>query len=118
MLASVCSSPGGTVARSSAAENRPPQVDIRRAPEPARLDRLIHERMRLAIVSALAVNESLTFVELKQLLGATDGNVSVHAAKLEEAGYVKSDKRFEGRIPRTTYRLTDEGREALNRYLD
>ncbi len=107
------------MARSSAAENRPLDAGPRRAtPEPARLDRLIHERMRLAIISALAVNESLTFVELKQLLGASDGNISVHAAKLEEAGYIKSDKRFEGRIPRTTYRLTDEGREALNRYLD
>ena len=87
-------------------------------PEPVRLDRLIHERMRLAIVSALAVNQALTFGELKQLLGATDGNVSVHAAKLEDAGYISTDKRFEGRVPRTTYRLTAVGRAALNRYLD
>ena len=107
------------MARSSAAAKRAVQPHaLPSPPEPARLDRLIHERMRLAIVSALAVNESLTFVELKQLLGATDGNVSVHAGKLEEAGYITSDKRFEGRVPRTTYRLTDEGREALNHYLD
>lgn len=82
------------------------------------LDRLIHERMRLAIVSALAVNASLTFNELKQLLETTDGNLSVHARKLEEAGYVTCTKTFEGRLPRTEYRLTDAGRRALGRYLD
>jgi len=92
-------------------------------PEPAPqaaldLDRLIHERMRLAIVSALAVNESLTFNELKRLLETTDGNLSVHARKLEEAGYVQCTKTFEGRVPRTEFRLTDEGRSALGRYLD
>ncbi len=81
------------------------------------LDRLIHERMRLAIVSALAVNESLSFNELKQLLGMTDGNLSVHARKLEEAGYVRCEKTFDGRTPRTDYRLTREGRAALERYL-
>ncbi len=81
------------------------------------LDRLIHERVRLAIVSALAVNESLTFNELKHLLGASDGNLSVHARKLEEAGYVECIKSFAGRLPRTEYRLTDVGREALERYL-
>jgi len=81
------------------------------------LDRLIHERVRLAIVSALAVNESLTFNELKHLLGTTDGNLSVHARKLEEAGYLRCDKSFEGRMPRTEYRLTRPGREALERYL-
>jgi len=74
--------------------------------------------MRLAIVSALAVNDSLSFTELKQLLGTSDGNLSVHASRLQEAGYVVCDKRFEGRIPRTTYRLTEPGRAALNRYLD
>lgn len=83
----------------------------------ANLDRLIHERMRLGIVSALAVNESLTFNELKRLLDTTDGNVSVHASKLEEAGYITSHKSFEGRIPRTDYRLTATGRAALDRYL-
>ncbi len=81
------------------------------------LDRLIHERVRLAIVSALAVNESLTFNELKRLLGATDGNLSVHARKLEEAGYVECLKSFEGRMPRTEFRLTTLGRDALERYL-
>ncbi len=81
------------------------------------LDRLIHERVRLAIVSALAVNQSLTFNELKHLLGATDGNLSVHARRLEEAGYLECLKSFAGRTPRTEYRLTREGREALERYL-
>ena len=84
---------------------------------PLELDRLIHERMRLAIVSALAVNESLTFNELKRLLETTDGNLSVHARKLEEAGYVDCTKTFEGRVPRTDYRLSDAGRRALERYL-
>ncbi len=81
------------------------------------LDRLIHERMRLGIVSALAVNESLTFNDLKRLLGTTDGNVSVHARKLEEAQYITCKKSFEGRIPKTEYRLTPAGRRALERYL-
>ncbi len=81
------------------------------------LDRLIHERMRLAIVSALAVNESLTFNDLKRLLDTSDGNLSVHARKLEEAGYVACEKFFEGRMPRTAYRLTAAGRAALDRYL-
>lgn len=85
------------------------------APE---LDRLIHERVRLAIVSALAVNESLAFNELKDMLSLTDGNLSVHARKLEEAGYVQCTKKFEGRVPRTEFRLTDDGRRALGRYLD
>jgi DNA-binding MarR family transcriptional regulator len=84
----------------------------------ARLDRLIHERMRLAIVSALAVNDVLTFGDLKRLLRATDGNLSVHARKLEDAGYVSCAKAFEDRIPKTTYRLTPAGRRALDRYLD
>ena len=81
------------------------------------LDRLIHERMRLAIVSALAVNESLTFNELKRLLETTDGNLSVHARKLEEAAYIVCTKSFEGRMPRTEYRLSPAGRRALERYL-
>jgi DNA-binding HxlR family transcriptional regulator len=83
-----------------------------------RLDRLVHERVRLGIVSALAVNETLTFNELRRLLRATDGNLSVHARKLESAGYVACVKSFNGRIPRTTYRLTAAGRRALSRYLD
>jgi DNA-binding HxlR family transcriptional regulator len=81
------------------------------------LDRLIHERVRLAIVSSLAVTESLTFNELKHLVGATDGNLSVHARRLEEAGYLECLKSFEGRVPRTEYRLTPAGREALEQYL-
>ena len=85
---------------------------------PLDLDRLIHERMRLAIVSALAVNESLTFNELKRLLDTTDGNLSVHARKLEAADYIVCTKSFEGRVPRTEYRLSSEGRAALERYLD
>jgi DNA-binding MarR family transcriptional regulator len=82
------------------------------------LDRLIHERIRLGIVSALAANDSLTFNDLKKLLRTTDGNLSVHARKLEDAGYVSCTKGFEGRVPRTEYRLTAPGRRALERYLD
>jgi DNA-binding HxlR family transcriptional regulator len=85
------------------------------APE---LDRLIHERLRLGIVSALAVNDSLTFNDLKKLMRTTDGNLSVHARRLEEAGYVTCTKSFEHRVPRTEYRLTTLGRRALERYLD
>jgi len=82
------------------------------------LDRLIHERMRLGIVSALAANESLTFNELKKLLETTDGNLSVHARKLEEANYIACTKSFEGRMPKTEYRLTDAGRRAFEKYLN
>jgi DNA-binding HxlR family transcriptional regulator len=88
------------------------------ASAPLELDRLIHERMRLAIVSALAVNEALSFNELKRLLDTTDGNLSVHARKLEEAGYVLCSKTFEGRVPKTEYRLSPTGRRALERYLE
>ncbi len=85
---------------------------------PFALDPIIHVRVRLGIVSALAVEESLTFNELKERLDTSDGNLSVHARRLEEAGYVKIRKSFKGRIPRTDYRLTDAGRRALQRYLD
>lgn len=85
---------------------------------PVELDRIIHERVRLAIVSALAVNDKLTFNELKSLLGTSDGNLSVHARRLEDAGYLTCDKTFEGRVPRTEYRLTASGRRALKQYLD
>jgi DNA-binding HxlR family transcriptional regulator len=85
---------------------------------PADLDRLIHERIRLGIVSALAVNRSLTFNELKALLKTTDGNLSVHARKLEEADYIVCTKSFDGRLPKTEYRLTAAGRRALERYLN
>jgi DNA-binding HxlR family transcriptional regulator len=95
----------------------------RRAEDPVEaalpnLDRVIHERIRLGIVSGLAVNESLSFNELKKLLQTTDGNLSVHARKLEEADYVECTKSFEGRMPKTEYRLTAAGRKAFERYLD
>ncbi len=89
-----------------------------RAPELPELDRLIHERIRLGIVSALATNDSLSFNDLKRVLKTTDGNLSVHARKLEEAQYVSCVKFFEGRVPRTEYRLTASGRRALSEYLD
>jgi DNA-binding MarR family transcriptional regulator len=82
------------------------------------LDRLIHERTRLAIISALAVNDSLTFNELKDLLSVTDGNLSVHARKLEDAGYIACAKSFANRLPKTEYRVTSNGRRALEKYLD
>jgi DNA-binding MarR family transcriptional regulator len=82
------------------------------------IDRLIHERLRLGIVSALAVNDSLSFSDLKKLMKTTDGNLSVHARKLEEAEYITCTKSFEGRMPKTEYRLTATGRRALERYLD
>ena len=81
------------------------------------LDRLIHERLRLGIISALAANESLTFSDLKNLMNTTDGNLSVHARKLEEAGYISCSKFFEGRLPKTEYKLTAAGRSALEKYL-
>ena len=82
------------------------------------LDRLIHERMRLGIVSALAVNEQLSFNDLKKLMKTSDGNLSVHARKLEDAEYITCTKSFEGRVPRTEYKLTADGRRALKRYVD
>lgn len=82
------------------------------------LDQLIHERTRLGIVSALAVNTTLSFNDLKKLVGATDGNLSVHARKLEDAGYISCTKSFAGRLPKTEYRLSPAGRKALERYLD
>jgi DNA-binding transcriptional ArsR family regulator len=101
------------------APDHPPHPPERSPESPAalELDRLIHERVRLAIVSALAASDSLSFNELKALLRTTDGNLSVHARKLEEARYVTCTKRFDGRIPRTEYRLTAAGRQALDRYL-
>jgi DNA-binding transcriptional ArsR family regulator len=87
------------------------------APAEPGLDRLVHERTRLAIMSTLAAVENVSFSQLKRLLGATDGNLSVHARKLEDAGYVVAAKHFDGRVPRTTYRLTAAGRAALTGYL-
>lgn len=95
------SEPGG------AAETAPPEFD-----------RLIHERIRLGIVSALAVNEALAFSDLKGMLNTTDGNLSVHARRLEEAAYIECSKSFQGRVPRTEYRLTPRGRRALEEYLN
>jgi DNA-binding MarR family transcriptional regulator len=109
------------VAKSAAYRAAPEEKPRKSVPAPeataVSLDRLIHERTRLGIISALAVNDSLTFNELKQLLGATDGNVSVHARKLEDAGYVSCTKSFAGRMPKTEYRLTASGRRALEKYL-
>ncbi len=120
------------LAKSSAAAKEQPRRDASlaavRLPRPDRggqaheavpdFDRLIHERIRLGIVSALAVNRSLTFNELKALLKTTDGNLSVHARKLEEADYIACTKSFAGRLPKTEYRLTAAGRRALERYLN
>ena len=113
------------MARVKAVDLRAPKVEIRSRAEgrPPRkstlaLDRLIHERLRLGIVSALAVNERLTFTALKQLLQTTDGNLSVHARKLEEADYIVCEKSFDGRTHKTEYRLTAAGRKALERYLN
>ncbi|HET6198701.1 MAG: transcriptional regulator [Candidatus Acidiferrales bacterium] len=94
-------------------------VRNRPAEEAARsLDRIIHERTRLGIISALAVNATLSFNELKKLVGASDGNLSVHARKLEDAGYIACTKSFAGRLPKTEFRLTTPGRRALEHYLD
>ncbi|HYO75797.1 MAG TPA: transcriptional regulator [Thermoanaerobaculia bacterium] len=94
-----------------------PPVDAN-AGSATQLEALIHERLRLGIVSALAVNASLTFTDLRAMLATTDGNLSVHARKLEEAGYIACTKSFDGRVPKTVYHLTSAGREALGRYLD
>lgn len=102
-------------------EQAPPLRTVRgKAPAegPLALDRLIHERLRLGILSALAVNESLSFNDLKKLMATTDGNLSVHARKLEEAEYIACTKSFEGRVPKTEYSITPVGRRALERYLD
>ena len=108
----------GAARKAEAAERDVARARANASPRTAELDRLIHERVRLGIVSALAVNDSLSFNELKALLKTTDGNLSVHARKLEEASYVTCTKSFEGRIPKTEYRLTGAGRRALEHYLD
>ncbi|MFY9691259.1 MAG: transcriptional regulator [Candidatus Acidiferrales bacterium] len=107
--------------RSSREEKTKRAATLARPPETAaavNLDRVIHERTRLGILSALAVNASLAFSELKQLLKATDGNLSVHARKLEDAGYISCTKSFAGRVPKTEYRLMPAGRRAFEKYLD
>src|SRR5207247_10890490 len=113
------SSQGDTVAKAATArklEVKTEKLEPKRQ-SPLELDRLIHERLRLGIVSALAVNDRLTFNDLKRLLQTTDGNLRVHARKLEEAEYIACDKSFEGRIPRTEYRITAAGRKAFEKYL-
>ncbi len=116
------------MAKQSTAKKTVPQKPIAEVPDPQaartketsaapNLDRLIHERLRLGIISALAANESLTFSDLKKLMRTTDGNLSVHARKLEEAGYISCTKFFEGRLPKTEYKLTAAGRSALEKYL-
>jgi DNA-binding MarR family transcriptional regulator len=105
-----------TVLRAQKTELRTQKSELRTL-KPLDLDRLIHERLRLGIVSALAVNDRLTFNDLKRLLRTTDGNLSVHARKLEEAEYIACDKSFDGRIPRTEYRITAAGRKAFEKYL-
>lgn len=117
-----------TGSKPSAAPERPEKLRMERArpgeaqglskSNPSDLDRLIHERLRLGIVSALAVNEAVSFNDLKKLLKTTDGNLSVHARKLEEAQYIACSKYFDGRTPKTEYRLTSSGRRALERYLN
>lgn len=102
------------IKRGSAIVRRTKALD----PAPPEFDRVIHERLRLGILSALAVNDSVTFNELKKLMDTTDGNLSVHARKLEEAGYLLCEKSFAGRMPRTEYRISAAGRRALERYLD
>ena len=116
------------MAKQSTAKKTVPQKPLTEAPDSQvaqtkeksaapNLDRLIHERLRLGIISALAANESLTFSDLKNLMNTTDGNLSVHARKLEEAGYISCTKFFEGRLPKTEYKLTAAGRSALEKYL-
>ncbi len=99
---------------------KPRALKIEKAAETVsgELDKVIHERMRLGIISALAANETLSFTDLKNLLNTTDGNISVHARKLEDAGYLECLKSFNGRVPLTEYKITSDGREALNRYLN
>jgi DNA-binding MarR family transcriptional regulator len=107
---------------SAARAQQPPTASPAVRPSPATraadLDRLVHDRTRLAIVSALAVNPTLSFTELRTTTGTTDGNLSVHARKLEEAGYISCTKGYDGRLPKTEFALTDAGRRALQKYLD
>lgn len=107
----------GTLRKENQPETAEAVRDNSAAVSPPELDRLIHERMRLGIVSALAANESLTFNDLKRLLKTSDGNLSVHARKLEEGRYITCAKSFQGRKPRTEYRLTPAGRRAFEKYL-
>ena len=107
----------GNMARKKTGGATPMIVATSETETAANLNRLIHERTRLALVSALAVNDKLSFTELKKLLDTTDGNLSVHARKLEEAGYIACTKTFEGRVPKTEYAITREGKKVLKDYL-
>jgi DNA-binding MarR family transcriptional regulator len=109
---------GNTARKTSAVKGAAKAVTAAETGTTVNLNRLIHERTRLALVSALAVNDRLTFTELKKLLDTTDGNLSVHARKLEEAGYIACTKGFEGRVPRTEYTITREGKKVLKDYLN
>ena len=109
---------GNTARKTGTAKSAPKAVSAAETETTVNLNRLIHERTRLALVSALAVNDRLTFTELKKLLDTTDGNLSVHARKLEEAGYIACTKGFEGRVPRTEYTITREGKKVLKDYLN
>jgi DNA-binding MarR family transcriptional regulator len=111
---------GESSATRAPAKSAPKPVPVQRpaSSEDARFDRLVYERVRLGIMSALAVNERLTFNELKSLFDVSDGNLSAHARKLEEAGYLECSKSFEGRRPKSEYRITPTGRKALHRYLE
>ncbi len=99
---------------------KPSSLKVERAAETvsSELDKVIHERMRLGIISALAANKNLSFTELKNLLNTTDGNISVHARKLEDAGYLSCEKSFNGRVPLTEYKITKQGKNALVKYLN
>lgn len=107
------------VKKNSANEEKP-KIKIERAAETVsnELEKVIHERLRLGIISALAANEKMSFSDLKTLLNTTDGNISVHARKLEDAGYIECLKSFNGRVPLTEYKITTAGREALTKYLN
>lgn len=109
---------GNTARKTGTAKAAPKAISAAETGTATNLNRLIHERTRLALVSALAVNDRLTFSELKKLLDTTDGNLSVHARKLEEAGYISCTKGFEGRVPRTEYTITREGKKVLKDYLN
>ncbi len=109
---------GNTARKTSAVKGAAKAVTAAETGTTVNLNRLIHERTRLALVSALAVNDRLTFTELKKLLDTTDGNLRVHARKLEEAGYIACTKGFEGRVPRTEYTITREGKKVLKDYLN
>jgi DNA-binding transcriptional ArsR family regulator len=109
-----------TMSRARAVKStvRPIPAEVQQKPLAQRLDRIIHDRTRLAILSALAASESLAFNDLKEITATTDGNLSVHARKLEDAGYVMCEKSFAGRVPRTEFRISAAGRRALEKYLD